>query len=271
MIPIIMADPRDDELYLRPLLWPDQRRLIPPRSLWVGPEDPFVHFVRWMWEFRAYLVLLCNLASDSLVLELGCNHGRTMLGLVDYLKPPGGYEGLDIMAEQITFAQQRIQAVHPHCRFTWADVHNEIYNPGGRVAAEAFAFPYADATFNVVYAASLFTHLTPRAAANYLHQTRRVLKSGGLALFSFFVLDHYRGPGTSAWEGYEFNHPLPGHTDVAVHNPNIPEQIIAYGTSTIAQMAADAGLHVHRVLPGFWSASHRHSVNEQDLVLLGAS
>lgn len=264
------ATPPDDELGLHPLLWPDQRALIPPRALWVGPQDPFIHFVRWMWEFRAYLVLLCDLAADSAVLELGCNHGRTMLGLVDYLRPPGRYDGLDIMPAQIAFAQERIQGAHPHCRFTLADIHNQIYNPTGRLTADAYAFPYPDAHFDVAYAASLFTHLQPAAAANYLRQTRRVLRPGGRALYSFFVLDHYRGPGTSAWEGYEFNHPLPGHADVAVFNPALPEQVIAYGRRAIEAMADAAGLVVERVLPGFWSASHQRSVNEQDLVLLRA-
>ncbi len=267
-----MADaPLPDELGLHPLLWPDQRALVPPRALWVGPQDPFVHFVRWMWEFRAYLVLLCDLSSDSAVLELGCNHGRTMLGLVDYLRPPGRYEGLDIMPAQIAFAQQHIQAAYPHCRFSLADIHNQIYNPGGRLTAEAFAFPYPEEHFDVAYAASLFTHLTPPAAANYLRQTRRVLRPGGRALFSVFVLDYYRGPGTSAWEGYEFNHPLPGHADVAVYNPAMPEQIIAYGTGALARLAGEAGLVVERIVPGFWSATHRQALNEQDLVLLRAA
>jgi len=265
------ADAPDDERGLAPLLWPNLRPLVPPRALWVGPQDPFVHFVRWMWEFRAYLVLLCDLGSDSAVLELGCNHGRTMLGLVDYLRPPGRYEGLDIMPAQIAFAQERIQAAYPHCRFTLADIYNQIYNPGGRLAADAYVFPYADASFDVAYAASLFTHLTPPAASTYLRQTRRVLKPGGRALYSFFVLDHYRGPGTSAWEGYEFNHPLPGHADVAVFNPAMPEQIIAYGSCAITRMAEDAGLRVERILPGFWSATQTRSLNEQDLVLLRAA
>lgn len=76
-----------------PITWDDWERLIPPRSLWVGPADPLSHFLRWIWEYRAYLVLLCDLRSDSSVLEFGCNHGRTMLGLLSYLHPPGQYLG----------------------------------------------------------------------------------------------------------------------------------------------------------------------------------
>jgi SAM-dependent methyltransferase len=243
---------------------------VPPRELWVGPQDPFIHFVRWIWEFRAYLVLLCELQRDAAVLELGCGHGRTMLGLLDYLKPPGRYEGLDIMPRQIAFAQEAIQATHPHCCFTLADVQNSLYNPTGRSMAESYVFPYENAVFDVAFAASLFTHLTPAATRNYLRQTRRVLKPGGRCLFSFFVLDGYRGPGTSAWSGYEFNHPLDGEADVAVHNPAMPEELIAYRSARIEAIAAEVGLAVRRIVPGVWSNSYRSCVNEQDLVLLHA-
>lgn len=259
-----------DEAGLAPILWPEQRRLVPPRELWVGPQDPFIHFVRWIWEFRAYLVLLCDMRRDAAVLELGCNHGRTMLGLLDYLRPPGRYDGLDILPRQVAFAEQSIHATYPHCRFTLADIHNDLYNPNGRVRAESYVFPYQDATFDVAFAASLFTHLAPAATRNYLRQTRRVLKPGGRCLFSFFVLDYYHGPGTSAWSGYEFNHPLGRETDVAIYNPAMPEQLIAYRSTRIEALAAEAGLAVQRILPGFWSNSSDWCVNEQDLVLLQA-
>ncbi len=253
-----------------PILWPAQHALVPPRALWVGPEDPFIHFDRWIWEFRVYLVLLCELRRDAAVLELGCNHGRTMLGLLDYLVPPGRYEGLDVLPRQVAFAQDAIHTTHPHCNFTLADVHNDLYNPNGRIEASSYEFPYPDAAFDVAFAASLFTHLAPEGTRNYLRQTRRVLKRGGRCLFTFFVLDQYRGPGTSTSSFYEFDHAVPGETEIAVHDPEIPEQLIAYGSRRIEALAAEAGLALQRILPGFWSNNGSWSVNEQDLVLLEA-
>ena len=38
-----------------------------------------------------------------------------------------------------------------------------------------------------------------------------------------------------------------------------------------ARLAGEAGLAVERILPGFWSATHRQAVNEQDLILLRAA
>ena len=259
---------RDDRWI--PTVWPDWEPLVPPRELWVGSADPFLHFVRWIWEYRAYLTLLCGLRSDSAVLELGCNHGRTALGLIDYVAPPGRYEGLDILAGEIEFAQGSIQRARPHFRFTHADVRNDAYNPGGALEAATFRFSWADASFDVVYAASLFSHLVPAAAANYLRESRRVLAPGGKCLFSFFVLDFYRGRGSSAHELYEFEHPLPGHAGVAAHDAAAPEALLAYRREAVEAMAAAAGLRVERVLPGYWSKSSPLAVNEQELVLFAA-
>jgi SAM-dependent methyltransferase len=266
--PIQPSAPGSEDLRWSPIIWPDQDLLIPPRSLWVGPKDPVVHFFRWPWEYRAYLVLLCKLAPHSSVLELGCNHGRTALGLLDYVVPPGNYDGLDIMPEQIRFAQNNIQTRYPHFHFSLADIHNQIYNPKGRLNANSFVFPYEAQRFDVIYAASLFTHLMPDAVDNYFKQSRRVLKPGGTCLFSFFVLDHYGGPGTSRDPFYEFNHQWADGTDVAVHDVQRPEQLIAYRHNVIETIARAHDLRVVQLLPGYWSSAHRLGLNEQDLVVL---
>ena len=244
--------------------------LIPPRDLWEGPNDPLYWFFGYFWEYRAYLTLLCELRVDHSVLELGCSHGRTMLALLDYLKPPGRYDGLDINLKKIKFAQNNIHPRYPHFNFTAADVYNEFYNPQGRQRGDTYRFPYEDGSFDVVYAASVFTHLLPRDAANYLMESRRVLRNGGRCLFSFFVLDYYRGPGTSSLSFYEFDHPLADFDGVAVYEPQVPEHIIAYKIATVEKMASEAGFKVQRIVPGFWSNAHKVGVNEQDLILLEA-
>jgi SAM-dependent methyltransferase len=211
--------------------------------------------------------------ADAWVLELGCNHGRTMLGLVDYLKPPGRYEGLDILKAEIEFAQKHIHAAYSHFNFTHADIQNSFYNPEGRLRPETYQFPYEDAAFDIIYAASLFTHLLPPSLVNYFRESRRVLKKGGRCLFSFFLLDYYQGPGTTQASVYEFDHPLSDGTSgdddmAAVYSPDRPERVIAYKRAFVERVASDCGFKVERVLPGFWSKSQACAVNEQDLILL---
>ena len=244
--------------------------LIPPRNLWEGPNDPLSWFFGYFWEYRAYLTLLCELRVDHSVLELGCSHGRTMLALLDYLQPPGRYEGLDISPKKIEFAQNNIHPRYPHFNFTAADVYNGMYNPQGTQRADTYKFPYEDGSFDVVYAASVFTHLVPPDAANYLKESRRVLRKDGLCLFSFFILDYYRGPGTPTMRFYEFDHPLADFDGVAAYDSQVPENVIAYKITVIKKLASEARLEVLRIIPGFWSKAHKVAVNEQDLILLKA-
>lgn len=257
---------RLDERWV-PTVTPDLAAVIPERALWVGPNDTLAHFLRWPVEYRVLLALLAGLTPHSAVLEIGCNHGRTALGLLQYLQPPGRYEGLDILTPQVDFASSHITPRYPHFRFQVADVFNGIYNPTGTTPADVYEFPFPDASFDVVYAASVFTHLLPADAANYLRQSCKKLRPGGRCLFSFFVLDHFRGPGTVTTPLYDVRHQLPGHEGVAVSNPEVPEAVIAYSRARIEALAGQAGLRVVQVLPGYWAGGDGLSVNEQDLVL----
>jgi SAM-dependent methyltransferase len=82
-------------------LTPEEDALVPPRDLWIGPDDPISHYYRWVWEYLAYLTLLAGLQRTSAVLELGCGHGRTARGLLDYMRSPGRYVGLDVDGPRI--------------------------------------------------------------------------------------------------------------------------------------------------------------------------
>jgi SAM-dependent methyltransferase len=262
---------RRSRVHWDPVIYKEWEEFVPPRRLWVTPEEPAFQFARWTFTWYAYLTLLCDLARDSSVLELGCSHGRTMLALVNYLVPPGRYEGLDILPEQVEFAQRVIHARYPHFNFSVAsDLYNTNYNPRGKTRPDSYRFPYADGSFDVIYAASVFTHLIPPDAANYLEQSRRVLRPGGRCLFSWCILDYYRGFGTTSQPFMELEQRLDGFDGVAVRNAQNPEQLIAFSTSVLEKMAADAGLRIARIIPGSWSMSHRVAVSEQDLVLFEA-
>jgi len=262
-----LARPLDGEL---PKGWltPEEDSLVPARRFWQDPNDPISHYYRWIWEYLAYLPLLCGLERESAVLELGCGHGRAAHGLLQYLRSPGRYEGIDVDRQQIEIAQQLISSVAGNFRFTWADLHYAQTNPDAQTSADDYVFPFDDETFDAVFAASLFTHLMPAATENYFCQTRRVLKPGGKILFSFFVRDYYRGPGTTISPNYHFEFVLPDEPHVSVLDAERPDLAVAYSRERLTRAAADAGLAIERLLPGLWSESPGLAVNEQDLIVL---
>ena len=253
-----------------PVTPPEWGVVIPPRKFWVEPSDTMFQFFRWTIGWLNYLTLLGKLGRNSSVLEIGCHHGRTMLALLQYLEPPGRYEGLDILAEPVEFAQKNINSKFPNFNFRVADLYNSLYRPEGKQQAESYKFPYSDASFDVTYAASVFTHVTPPVCANYLKETRRVLRKGGRSVYSFFVLDHYQGPGTSERPFFEFNFPLADFAGAAVHDLKRPEHLIAYKMASIKKMASDAGLELVQVVPGTWSKTSDVGVSEQDLLVFEA-
>ena len=59
------------------------------------------------------------------------------------------------------------------------------YNPNGALGCADARFPAADGDVDLVYAASLFTHLYPDDTRAYAREMHRVLADGGIAVVSF--------------------------------------------------------------------------------------
>ncbi len=248
--------------------------LIPPLAL-MQKEGISVleEWFRWGEEWSMLLRFYGGITRTSSVLEIGCGLGRIAFPLRYVLSPQGTYEGFEICRYKVDFLDTFHQA-YPNFGFTWADVANDHYNAGGAVLSEQYRFPYANDTFDIVFAASVFTHLLPEASAHYFSEAARVLKPGGKCLFSFFVLDHYaKGhPRPLGFSNPVFNvdHPYGDHgSDFAVSDPKDPEAISAYSTKAIQRFADEAGLVLdHKPVPGLWAGTADNWIGTQDLVVL---
>ena len=248
--------------------------LVPPLALRrTEGIEVIEEWFRWGEEWSVLLRLLGGLGTRSSVLEIGCGLGRIAFPLRYVLGPDGRYEGFEIAREKVEFLQGAFTPSHPRFRFTWADVHNTYYNPRGSVRGEDYAFPYAGESFDLAYAASVFTHLLPEVAARYVSETARVLRPGGRFVLSLFLLDLYRPgaerPGPFARPAFAFDDPWGGHEGFRVGVPENPEEMTAYSLEHVAGLATASGLIVERdPVPGLWSGSAETWVGAQDLVVL---
>jgi SAM-dependent methyltransferase len=248
--------------------------LIPPPDL-MNDEgiDVMEDWFRWADEWSVFLRIYGGLTLTSAVLEIGCGLGRIAYPLRYYLAD-GSYDGFEICQRKIAFLERTFHPAQPNFRFVWANVHNTFYNPEGQTPAAEYRFPYPANSFDLVYAASVFTHMLPEAAGNYFREAARVLKPRGRCVFSFFLLDHYRPgeprPSDFGRESFAFEHRYGDYDDdFAIAVPNNPEQMTAYRLKLIESFAVHAGLEFAQApVPGLWSGTVANWICAQDLVVL---
>jgi SAM-dependent methyltransferase len=203
--------------------------------------------------------LMCGLEPRSRVLDVGCGFGLLALELRDYLSEPGSYVGVDVDRGAIDWARRTISRARPRFEFQWLDIRNAAYNPDGRLAADAFQFPFEPGSFDVIVLKSVFTHLRPEAMRHYLSEAGRLLSSGGACLATFFVLDDEDvAPG-----GLQFQF---GGGDWGYAVRNLPELAIAYKKASLLAAVSAAGLAIKAQHPGTWSG--KPGLSYQDVLVL---
>jgi SAM-dependent methyltransferase len=232
--------------------------LVPPRRLtgYVGNSDFRATGDEFLGHFRA----LAELKPTDRVLDVGCGIGRMARVLVPVLRPPGSYDGFDIVAEGISWCQEHYRATPAPFRFQHADLRNATYNPGGARPAADYRFPYADGSFDLVLATSLFTHLLPKAADHYVAEAARVLAPGGRLFVTWYLLagDQAATPPPPL----SFNEQT---RPAAVEDPAAPELLVAYPEDWVRGAMAEHGLELRAVHPGSWSG--RPGLTRQDIVV----
>ncbi|HEU4707487.1 MAG TPA: class I SAM-dependent methyltransferase [Solirubrobacterales bacterium] len=234
---------------------------LPPRRLsFVGRGD----FERTGNEYLGHFRRFAGLQPGDRVLDMGCGIGRMAIPLMGYLED-GSYEGFDVGRAMIRWCSREITPRRPDFRFTWAPVYNRKYNPFGTVAADGFRFPYEDASFDFVFATSLFTHLVRAETEHYLREAARVLRPGGTALLTFFLLDGRAEAEVAAGRAsFDFRHPIEGGFTT---DPGQPEEAIAYPVDDLRGLTSAAGFEIEEPIRfGLWS-NHPGAPAGQDIVV----
>ncbi|WP_350337286.1 class I SAM-dependent methyltransferase [Mycobacterium tuberculosis] len=149
--------------------------------------------------------------------------------------------------------------------FEVSDIYNSLYNPKGKYQSLDFRFPYPDASFDVVFLTSVFTHMFPPDVEHYLDEISRVLKPGGRCLCTYFLLNDeslaHIAEGKSA---HNFQHEGPGYR--TIHKKR-PEEAIGLPETFVRDVYGKFGLAVHEPLHyGSWSGREPH-LSFQDIVI----
>jgi SAM-dependent methyltransferase len=138
---------------------------LPPRRLmvgvgWSGDADWFLQSGRALFES---VVSLVPVAAESSILDFGCGCGRVTRYWADH---PGAVVGSDFDARAIKWCRRNLPFASFEC--------NRLAPP----------LPFSDATFDLVYALSVFTHFTAELQLAWRDELRRVLRPGGHLLIT---------------------------------------------------------------------------------------
>jgi SAM-dependent methyltransferase len=186
-----------------------------------------------------------GLQPTDTVLDIGCGTGRVAAQLAPFLTGLGGYVGFDVSRAGIAACRRRFRR-DVHLRFEHLDIENGEYNPGGRICEADAVFPIADASIDLAFATSVFTHMRMASVRRYLGETARVLKPGGRAAFTAFALE----PGRERSAEFDFQ---PFDATSQVVDQRYPERAIGHDRGVLELAVAEAGLELTGYWKGAWS------------------
>lgn len=194
-----------------------------------------------------------GLTACSNVLDIGSGIGRLAIPLTQLITSPGSYDGLEIVERGVHWCTRNITPVHPHFRFTHANIFNAEYNPGGTVKAAEYELPYRDSSFDVVCLFSVFTHMLIADVEHYVAEISRVLRPGGRMAATFLVLNEESVKSMQAGKGiYDFTY-HEGPQWLLEDGMLARELAVGYEEDYVRSLYARNGLDVSGFYVGSWS------------------
>lgn len=221
----------------------------------------------------------CPIRLGHSVVEVGCGVGRDAMHLVDRLGPGGSYLGVDIIPRSIQWCNDNISPRFPNFRFELLDIHNEFYNPSGKLSAGDVRLSADDASIDRIVLQSVFTHMFEDDITAYLREFHRILKPEGLVHATFFILDsqddaHSRRLKEALLDPGEPSTALTFTIDYGdgcwIQLPEPPEAAVAFTPTALRRMLDNSGMELDQPIHyGNWSG--RTSDHGQDIAVLRRS
>ena len=114
---------------------------------------------------------------------------------------------------------------------------------------------------------SVFTHMLPDDVRTYLREVSRVLRTGGRAVITYFLLndesEHFIARGL---DEIKMHVPYQGDAGCRLLDAEVPEQAVAHDEKRIRRFYADVGLSPCELTLGNW-CGRPALIGLQDLII----
>lgn len=222
-------------------------------------------------EILAVMAKYVDLPSQDSILDVGCGCGRIATGFTQYLSPTSRYLGVDIVSELIEFCKKFISPRYPNFRFVLLEEGNLTYDWWRQKSSQIDLAKLSEAqppgTVDLAISISLFTHLDLPAATDILATIARMLKNGGRAFITFFVLDSGAREGIeNGRTGFSFKHRT-SSGELHAEKLEDPTHAVAYEMGQIEALVHSVGLQLERWVPGYWSHGNTGETFQDALIL----
>ena len=250
-------------------------RLIPAYNDRRGGKLSYAEWAHVVGIFQTLLYQELAKKTGANILDIGCGTGLLGISAEPFVGDGGSYTGIDVMTADIEFCKSHFSS--PNYHFVHFDVANPTY--AGEQSPELKPWPVPSASQDMVTALSVWTHLRERDAVFYFNEIARVLRKGGKAMITFFILDEdyeaslsrrSKAPGryhNTTQDDWVFNKPAYESenwftTSFAHH----PEDAIGITRAGLDMLLRPSGLSLAQFYPGNWKENP--GVFFQDILIL---
>lgn len=248
-------------------------KLIPTVSNRRGGKRSYAEWAHVIGIFQTLLFLNCRKHSGNTVVDLGSGTGILAIAAEPLVSDGGRYIGLDVNPSDIDFCLQHYPS--PPFEFHHLCAHNAAYASEQEGQQQ---WPVEKESADIITALSVWSHLSEKDAIFNLQETARVLRKGGKAIITAFILDDSYKPENCTSNAIGAYHSTPKNLWLfekpaydsldwfTTEWAQVPEKAIAFNLRGLQRMLTETNLRLTSFHSGCWK--EKPGVFFQDILIL---
>jgi ubiquinone/menaquinone biosynthesis C-methylase UbiE len=166
--------------------------------------------------------------KDTVLMEIGCASGRSVIGLIEKAGRIKRYVGVDASLRNVNWCNKYIASKNDFCEFHYIDLWHILFNPTGSLKLdENFKLDFEANSFDILYLQSVLPNSVDWEIRIFAKEYYRLLKPGGTLFLTDFIEENVPDM-TENPENY-------------IMKCTYPRQIVRFEKNYFLKMFTDAG------------------------------